>query len=114
MYYFVSEYDIYSNNCITYVKKKFVKNWLEIGYRQVLSQKCTLNNGLKFEEICYLDISGGPTPTSAVMKLPIHTEGLVGGGPIESTKGPAFVRNDFFKGTAELTDFGGIFWIPYR
>jgi hypothetical protein len=26
MYYFVSEYDIYSNNCITYVKKNFVRS----------------------------------------------------------------------------------------
>ena len=61
-----------------------------------------------------MDISGEPTPTDAVMKLPFHNEGLGNGGPIESTKGPAFVRTDFFKGTAELTDFGGIFWIPDR
>jgi hypothetical protein len=61
-----------------------------------------------------LDISGEPTPTDAVMKLPFHNEGLGNGGPIESTKGPAFVRNDFFKGTAELTDYGGIFWISDR
>ena len=48
------------------------------------------------------------------MKLPIHTEGLVGGGPIESTKGPALLGNDSFKGSTELTDFGGIFRISDR